>query len=341
MSDYSLGSKILHYIALSSPFIGQVCFDVECSFNKNKPEPKKPVFVAGLARAGTTMLMNNLYNTGEFISLTYRNMPFVLMPQVWTKFSTPFTKNKDKEQRAHGDGIMVNFDSAEAFEEVFWRCFDKNSYISRNALSLHEPSDEILDNFKKFVSNVLADGTGKRYLSKNNNNILRFPAIKNSFEDAVIIIPFRDPVQHAISMFKQHKLFSRMQSDDRFSLSYMNWLGHYEFGLGHKPFLFDKTVFSEYQADKIDYWLDYWIHVYSYLKDNFSQSYNFICYEDLCVKPATILTELYNIIEVDKALLQKNDVRHVIKHDEPTMNENSTKKAFKLYESLKSLTFYS
>ena len=45
------------------------------------------VFVTGMARSGTTILLQALHDTGKFASLTYADMPIVLSPNLWSKFN--------------------------------------------------------------------------------------------------------------------------------------------------------------------------------------------------------------------------------------------------------------
>ena len=40
------------------------------------------IFITGLPRSGTTSLLNFLYSSNQYASLTYRNMPFVLSPNL-------------------------------------------------------------------------------------------------------------------------------------------------------------------------------------------------------------------------------------------------------------------
>ena len=85
-SDYGTASKLLHQISLGSPFVGEALFDIEQSLHLSKSEEVTDghhVFVCGLARAGTTVLMRRLYESKQFVSLTYRDMPFVLSPNLW------------------------------------------------------------------------------------------------------------------------------------------------------------------------------------------------------------------------------------------------------------------
>ena len=175
-SDYGLASRLLHRFALGLPLVAQASFDIERALQGVKHSRNGPhVFVAGLARAGTTILLRALHETGGFRSLTYRDMPFVLMPNVWKRISRASRKHTEEKERAHGDRIQVSFDSPEAFEEVFWRTFCRDDYIKDDHLRPHSADGETIDRFVAFVAQVLASSGSRqaRYLSKNNNNILR------------------------------------------------------------------------------------------------------------------------------------------------------------------------
>jgi len=107
-------------------------FILDQMLHKSDPErvrEQKHIFIAGLARAGTTALMRLFYETGEFCSLTYRDMPFPLAPLLWKKLMRFSAREQGLRERPHGDGIFVGFDSPEALEEVFWRVFCGEQYI--------------------------------------------------------------------------------------------------------------------------------------------------------------------------------------------------------------------
>ena len=111
--DYSFLSKILHHLALGSNFIPEMLHDVEFAILKNKlklDNLKPHIFICGLPRSGTTILMRSLYETKKFASLTYRDMPFVLLPNLWSKVSNKI-KSGPEEERIHDDKISINIDS--------------------------------------------------------------------------------------------------------------------------------------------------------------------------------------------------------------------------------------
>ncbi len=286
--NYGSLSKFLHKLSLSYPSVGELCFDIELSVKRRELCPSingQHVFVSGLARAGTTILMRALYETGEFASLTYIDMPFVLAPNIWSKIVERSQRKMKKEERAHGDGILVDFDSPEAFEEVFWRTFIANSYIKKDKLLPHIVDEDIVEKFRAYVSLILRRYEKSRYLSKNNNNLLRLNSIKAAFPYSVVLIPFREPLQHSYSLMKQHQRFVRENENDPFSRKYMSWLVHHEFGSDHRPFEWKSQISDAYEIESIDYWLSQWVSTYSILLDKFekqSPRLFFICYELIC-----------------------------------------------------------
>lgn len=294
-SDYGFLSRLLHKLALDYTFIGEACFDIE---QMSTPDVvlEQPVFIVGLARSGTTALLTDIYATGVFRSLTYRDMPFVLMPGVWSKLSNTHSADVEKKERAHGDGILVNAESPEAFEEVFWRTFCGDRYIRDDRLTPHKVGKDTLQKFRQFVASVVnsaSDERQTRYLSKNNNNLLRLPVIRRAFPDAKIIVPFRDPVQQSISLMGQHRLFCERHAEDAFSLKYMNWLAHHEFGLGHKPFRFSDEQGTAGDPAGINYWLAIWNSSYRHVLETADEDTYFLCFETLCEESAGEVARLY------------------------------------------------
>ena len=227
-------------------------------------------------------------------------MPFVLMPNVWSRLSAAFYEQGPKTQRAHGDQLLVDFDSAEAFEEVFWRVFCSADYILDDRLAAHEANPETIQLFRQFVAQILHGTDHHIYLSKNNNNILRLNSIRRAFPNAVILVPFRAPRQQCASLLRQHSNFTVQQSEDRFTRDYMDWLGHHEFGIGHRPFRFPGTHYSmngNADTHKIDYWLEQWLHAYRWALDSDSAGIQFVAYEKLCRDADHVVAAVLNLAE--------------------------------------------
>src|SRR6056297_381858 len=138
-SDYSFLDRLLHQLALGPRTVRAACFELETKRRQAvaPPENNHPVFIAGLARSGSTVLLNALYETGEFRSLTYRDMPFIMMPGTWRKISKGSSRQRTVTERAHGDRITIDYDSPEAFEEVFWKTFLGERYVFPGHVEAH------------------------------------------------------------------------------------------------------------------------------------------------------------------------------------------------------------
>ena len=70
-NEYSKLSKILHHLVLSNQIIPEFLLDLEYFFFKKKiikSQNKKHVFVCGLPRSGTTILMKSLYENDRVSS---------------------------------------------------------------------------------------------------------------------------------------------------------------------------------------------------------------------------------------------------------------------------------
>ena len=304
-AHYSRVDKILHKVAFLHPGLQRVLgsMDQDIFAPKSLPAPAgEPVFITGLPRAGTTLLLEFLAGSGDFASFTYRHMPFVLAPILWEKLTGGSRKAGEKIERSHGDGMAVDFDSPEAFEEVAWIAFHGKDYIRGDHLMPMDqlPLDEEFSEFLTALSRRLAVTSGdrsRRYLSKNNANIGRLKTLPRIFPDAQILICLRDPVAQAASLQSQHELFLRMHKDDAFARNYMKWIGHFDFGETFKP-----IRFSDPLPQDGEFWLKYWIDAYSYARDAAGPNCHFFCYENLREHPVETLSGLADCLSIsDKA----------------------------------------
>ena len=188
MQNYSNIQKFLHDFVLSKKIINKTLFELEKIFFLKKKDIKNQshVFITGLPRSGTTSLLNFLFSSEEYASLSYKNMPFILSPN----FSKLFNKrNVAKKERMHGDGIIYDNDSPEALDEIF---FDNNEVF-------------IKDELAKYIQLILLDNNKDKYLSKNNLNYKRITLIKSILPNSIFLIPIREPLQHANSLLNQHQ----------------------------------------------------------------------------------------------------------------------------------------
>ena len=90
MQNYNFIQKLLHDLVLSNKLVNKSLFELEkfLYLKNNNIDKNSHVFITGLPRSGTTILLNFLFSSNEFASLKYSNMPFVLSPN----FSKIFNK---------------------------------------------------------------------------------------------------------------------------------------------------------------------------------------------------------------------------------------------------------
>ena len=315
MSSHAYGTleRWLHWLALEPAAVRHLAFDLECQYalperdtlSQNK-SADGAVYVCGLARSGTTMFLHILDQIEIFRSPTYRDMPFVLAPNLWKRITHHSPRQAVTAERAHGDGISVDFDSPEGFEEVFWRTFGTSSADSR-CLGSDEPSAETLTAFADYRALVAnprteplpANGLLRRYLSKNNNNLLRLSSLCAD-PTATVLLMYRNPVDTARSLHRQHLRFCTAQTRDRFTRTYMRWLAHHEFGLDHLPFCFAMPMMdNSLTPDDPNYWLDYWNAVYQHVLAQDELQLYLVNYDELCSRQAETLGSIFTTLGVE------------------------------------------
>lgn len=301
-SGYSDLSKLLHRMALNNYHLSEKLFRKEKKRLKKKELSTRDDFViiTGLARAGTTSLMNDLSEVEKFVSLSYANMPFLMAPNLWAKIYKP--KKENLKERSHKDGIKIGYNSNEALEEYFFKVKANDAFIKAETLCEYELTKEAYNDYLDYQAVVKHDNK-KVYLAKNNNFILRYKSVRAFNENFLMVVLFRDPLTHAASLKEKHLDYKKLQTEDPFVLEYMNWLGHHEFGLNQKPFSFDGKILDNPQdKNNIDFWLKSWINYYSYALTMKHQNTLFINYDDYCKRPNEIIGQLLKKIDVDENL---------------------------------------
>ncbi len=167
MQNYNYLQKFLHGLCLGNNLIKKSLFEVEKLLYYKKNDLIKHsnhVFISGLPRSGTTALLNFIYESKQFSSFCYEDMPFIMSPNIYSKINKK--KEIEKKERYHNDGILFDLNTPEAFDEVFFLTINKK---------------DIEKEFERFVSLILKKNNKIRYLSKNNFNYKRLDFLKRSF----------------------------------------------------------------------------------------------------------------------------------------------------------------
>ncbi|MGH8583532.1 MAG: sulfotransferase [Gammaproteobacteria bacterium] len=270
-------------------------------------EVGRPVFITALPRAGTTLLLQWCAGLDEFATHCYRDMPFVLLPLIWDRFSSAFRRSDKPRERAHGDGMLVSIDSPAAFEEIIWKAMWPDHYQGdriRPWEKDHNPP--FVEYFKNHIRKIIRlrqrnPDLVPRYVSKNNANIARIDSLANAFPDATFVVPFRDVVQHAGSLLRQHRNFLEIHSKDAFAREYMDGIGHYDFGENLRPIDFNGWLTTARHPDPITigFWIEYWSVAYEYLLDRLNPSIHFLSYEALCGGPQRGLAQISELLSIE------------------------------------------
>ncbi|MDA0932186.1 MAG: sulfotransferase [Planctomycetota bacterium] len=276
-NQYGVLDRLLHRLAFST-FQAQLGLaDLESAlFRKElrKVDGSRPVLITGLPRSGTTALLGAFASTQTFAAHTYRDMPFVLCPMLWGTLAKPFRRRDNPRERAHADGIQISLDSPEAFEEVLWKTFFPERYrggtlpVWQDA-KRRDFAKAFRDHSRRIVALRRRRGRHpRRYVSKNNLNLARIPVLWDALPDARVLVPFRDPIQHAASLRHQHVRFAEMHAGDPFARRYMEAIGHYDFGANLRPIDFDGWIGATPDLpgpEHLAYWVRYWIATYRHV----------------------------------------------------------------------------
>ena len=324
-ANYSRVDRMVHNLAMSQLEMQKSLSRLEDKIYKGALDgvtAADPVFVTSLPRAGTTLLLEIVAGVDDFAAHTYRHMPFVLAPQFWDKVSGGFRKAGKAQERAHGDGMLVDYDSVEAFEEVLWLAFwpehfEKDRIRPWTADERSEDEDFaafLRRHMKKIIALARAragEGRATRYVSKNNANIARLGWLERHFPDAAILVPYRDPFAHIGSLARQHANFLEAHREDAFALRYMETIGHLEFGQALRPIDFAgwlKTA-SSLEPGGLDFWAEYWIHAFRAVLDKAGARTSIFSYDRLCARPEAGLSKLEAAIGLNEGALSRFSTR--------------------------------
>lgn len=323
-SGYSVLDRIFHRLAFSNI---PLQLDLSAREDRNNQSylsdfaPGPSAYVTSLPRAGTTLLLTILSAHPDFASHTYRQMPVLFAPLTWQKWSRRFEKKAQNRERAHGDGLDVSEDSAEAFEEAIWHAFWQNHY-SGQSISLwnaEERHSEFDDYYRRHRAKLVlarrrsgADPQATRYLAKNNANISRIDWLAGHEPDARIIVPVRNPFSHIASLMRQDENFMRRHGDDRFAERYMNDLGHFEFGALHRLISFqDAPDWQPFTGRHADYWARYWRAAYRHILATQKANVILFDHDAFGADPQSVMKRLCTALGIDPAplLQQLTEVR--------------------------------
>jgi hypothetical protein len=271
----------------------------------------RPVYIAGLARAGTTVLLEQLARHPDVTTHRYIDYPPVLTPYWWNRWLALVPQARGEAQgeareRAHRDGIAVTAQSPEAFEEMVWMAFFPHLHDPQRESTFHAATahPEFERFYRDHIRKLLAVRGGRRYVAKGNYNLTRLPYLLRLFPDARFVVAVRDPVWHIASLMKQHALFCQGERETPRALDHMRRAGHYEFGLDRRPVNVGNQAETERiiacweSSAEVEGWARYWAALYGYLADLLERDSAVagatlvVRYEALCGQPVATLQKV-------------------------------------------------
>jgi hypothetical protein len=267
----------------------------------------RPIYVTGLARSGTTILLETLARHPNVATHRYRDFPLLFTPYLWNRWLDLVPRQPEAPaERSHGDGIAVTSESPEAFEEPLWMAFFANQHES--AISAVLDGSASYPSFERFyrdhIRKLLAVRGGCRYAAKGNYNVTRIAYLAKLFPDARFVIPVRDPIWHVASLMKQHRLFLDGQHGNPMAARHLRRVGHFEFGEDRRPInCGDAAAAAEIEAlwrggEEVRGWARYWSRLHGYIADlvegdtGLRRAVSIVRYEDLCAAPRAVLAKL-------------------------------------------------
>ncbi len=275
-----------------------------------------PVFIAGLARSGSTVLLEALYSTGAFASARYADYPPVWWPWWWQQLRRRLPQaSAPAQERAHRDRLQVTVESPEAFDEIFWMHF----FPRRHDPALDQRLDAATRNpvFEAFypdhIRKCLAAQERPRYLCKGNYNLGRLPYLRRLFPDARFLIPVREPLAHVASLLKQHELFTRLAAQHPSVPRHLARTGHFEFGPQRRVEHLGDAALAQAAAEDFAAGRDalgyarQWAISYGAMLDaleadpGLRAACRIVSYETLCAAPAATLDRIAEHCRLDPA----------------------------------------
>jgi hypothetical protein len=286
------------------PVVANFLHDVETAYLRNRIEDLQvhsPVYITGLARAGTTVVLDMLTQHPALAAHRYLHMVLPYLPHWFREFAEMTPIMTSPVERLHKDRLLVTRDSPEAVEEQFWQShFTDVLNESVSSILDSTTSDRRFEQFyRENIKKLMYNQNATRYVAKNNYNVTRLEYILKLFPGAKFIIMARNPFDHIASLAKQDVVLGRLETDDPKLLDWTKIIGHREFGSGKVCInVGDSELIQQIRRlwskreTYVEGWARYWTSIYSYVLDKLSSNHEvanaslLVRYEDLCGSPA-------------------------------------------------------
>ncbi|MCG3220983.1 MAG: sulfotransferase, partial [Candidatus Heimdallarchaeota archaeon] len=274
---------------------------------------ERPIYVLGLARAGTTVTVEMLGKHPDVAYHKYLHLVNPYIPHWIQKIANVLPIFKKPVERLHKDKLLVNRDSPEAVEESYWiRFFDSiKKEKTSDILDKNIVNPEFEKYYVEIIKKLLVNQKSSRYITKNNYIISRMEYIKKIFSDAKFILMTRHPINHIASLVKQDKVLKELEIDDERLLDWTKIMGHREFGTAKICINLDNLSTIEkirkLWLDKnthVEGWAIYWASIHQYILDllhknnELADSTMLLRYEDLTDESEAYINKILEHTEI-------------------------------------------
>ena len=276
---------------------------------------ERPVYVTGLARAGTTVLLEFLSRHPGVATHKYRDFPGVFVPAWWEKGFEATKANGGQQvaiERAHGDRLKVTQNSPEAIEECLWMAFFADAHRPEvsSVLDGNTENSQFEAFYRDHIRKLLFARGAVRYVAKGNYNISRLAYLHKIYPDARFVVAVRHPRTHIASLMKQHRLFCNGEANFPRALAYMQRVGHFEFGIDRRLINPDNSELVRQvqslwaKGEEVRGWARYWAGLYGWFFDQLqnnlrlNSAVQLVRYEDMCAEPSELLGRIQTHCEL-------------------------------------------
>ncbi|MFX1428156.1 MAG: sulfotransferase, partial [Promethearchaeota archaeon] len=258
---------------------------------------ERPIYITGLARSGTTIMLEMLSKHPYLASHQYKNLLIPHLPYWLYQISNKLRLFSKPVERVHQDGIMVTIDSPEAVEEIFWKKYFKYTRTERFSHIINK--NTVKPKFEKYYSNhirkLLIAQDRPQYLAKNNYNITRMEYLQRIFPSSKFLLIIRNPVDQIASLIKQTKLFMKIEKDIPLFQDWLKILGHQEFGyqricinVNNPEVVYKIRKLWSKKKTYVKGWAHYWVFIYDFIakrleeNDKLRKATLIVNYDELC-----------------------------------------------------------
>lgn len=278
---------------------------------------RAPIFIAGVARSGSTILLQALASVAGLASARYRDYPPIWFPYWWTQLRDRLPLPQPAPTaRAHADRIEVTPESPEALDEVLWMHYyrDRHDPAVDQRLAAAQECRPFTDFYRAHIRKLLHARGAERYLCKGNYNLLRLPLLLRMFPDARLVVPIRSPLTQVPSLQRQHRRFCALTTRWPHVARHLARSGHYEFGPQRRAecagdLAQTRLIQAEFAAgDDCSAYARQWAASYGALAEMLSNDAGLadavllLRYEHLCAEPESALAELAAHCRLDERL---------------------------------------